>query len=89
MKEEISAITQRLDRMEGQLLAHHVLLIAMASDLKGRDWTFLLEADDQIDPYSDALRHSPVSDATLHAFRSEVALLRRRLSEMDHGGLPF
>jgi len=89
MKEEISAINQRLDQMQGQLLAHQVFLLAVAQDLRGKDWAFLLDMSKHIDGRLDQLRYSPLTDLALNAFRAEIQQLYQTLSETQSADRPF
>ena len=48
MKEEIDAITQRLDHMQGVLLAQQVFLTVIAQDLRQKDWSCLFGMDNVV-----------------------------------------
>lgn len=75
MKEDMKAIKQRLDQMQGQLLAQELFLLAVAQDLHGKDWSFLLGTDGLIETRTHQLRHSGVSDLTLHIFQQRLGEL--------------
>lgn len=81
MKEQIEAITQRLDHMQGVLLAQQTFLVAIAQDLRREDWTFPDGMDSAIDKSTDQLRHSQVNDLTFYVFQQTLAQLRETLDE--------
>ena len=83
MKEEMQAINQRLDQMQGVLLAQGVLLTAVAQDLRRRDWTRLLEMDALIEDQEHELRHSSASDQTLYAFQKTISKFRQSLDPSE------
>jgi len=89
MEKEIDAITQRLDHMQGVLLAQQVFLVAIAQDLRQKDWSCLFGMDNVIDKYMGQLRHSPASDLTLSAFQQTLAQLRESLSGVVSENHPF
>lgn len=83
MSEEMRAITERLDQMEGVLLAHQVYLTALGSEIRKLEWGALLELTQQTEKRLDQLRPSPASDLTLQAFQQTMRELQQKLHESD------
>lgn len=88
MKEEMRAITERLDQMEGALLAHQVYLTALGSEIQKLEWAALMELAQLAEKRLDQLRPSPASDLTLQSFQKTMRELQQKLHESDTSG-PF
>jgi hypothetical protein len=89
MKEEMKAITERLDLLQGTCLAQQVFLVAIAQDLQRKDWMFLMDKDGPVEECLAQLRYSNASDMALSSFQQTTALLHQKLSAVAPENLPF